>query len=206
MSDTSKGRLDITLGEAIYSLRAIRRHRPDPISDEDLATILDAARQAPNGGNQQQWHFIVLRDPEIRKRFGELYKEAWWAKRKDGGYSKPEDLPDHYKSPMRLAASIGESPVIVLVCATQPGFKESVIPATQNMLLAARALGIGGTISTLHPSVTDRVAELLNLPDGMSIVYNIPLGYPKGKFGPVTRKPLSEIVSLDTFGQKAPWA
>lgn len=197
---------DITLGDAIYSLRAIRRLKPDPVSDSDLATILDAARQAPNGGNRQRWHFLVLRDAEVKTKFGALYREAWWAKRNDGGYFKPEDLPDHYKSAMGLAESIGESPVIVLVCATEPGFAESVIPATQNMLLAARALGIGGTISTLHPSVTERVAELLKLPEGVTVVYNIPLGYPKGRFGPVSRKPLNEIVSVDTWGQKPSWA
>ena len=67
---TSSNRLSITLGDAIYSLRAIRRIRPDPIPDDDLKTILDAARQAPNGANRQPWHFIVLRDSEIRTKFG----------------------------------------------------------------------------------------------------------------------------------------
>ncbi len=206
MPADNASRLHITLGDAIYSLRAIRRLKPDPISDSDLATILDAARQAPNGANQQEWHFVVLRDAEVRKRFGELYREAWWAKRKDNGYNSPEELPAHYRSPMGLAESIGEAPVILLVCATQPGFRESVIPATQNMLLAARALGIGGTISTLHASVVERVAELVNLPPDVTIVYSIPLGYPKGRFGPVTRKPLAEIVSQDTWGKTPSWA
>ena len=80
---TTANRLDITLGEAIFSLRAIRRIKPDPIPDNDLHTILDAARQAPNGANRQPWHFIVLRDAEVRKRFGAIYRVAWWAKRND---------------------------------------------------------------------------------------------------------------------------
>ncbi len=196
----------ITLHDAIYSLRAIRRLKPDPISDDDLATILDAARQAPNGGNQQEWHFVVIRDEKLMEKFGDLYHEAWWAKRNDGGYSKPEDLPAHYKSPMGLADVMGNSPVIVLVCATNPGFRESVIPATQNMLLAARSLGIGGTISTLHASVNDRVKQLFKIPESATIVYSIPLGYPKGNFGPVKRKPLNEIVSLDSWGETPDWA
>ena len=206
MRTVNAGRLDISLGDAIYSLRAIRRLKQDSIADEDLGTILDAARQAPNGGNQQQWHFIVIRDAGIRRKFGALYREAWWAKRNDGGFFKPEDLPDHYKSAMGLAETIGSAPVIVLVCATQHGFRESVIPATQNLLLAARGLGIGGTITTLHPSISDRVNELLAIPDGAEVVYCVPLGYPRGRFGSVTRKPLNEVVSVDAWGRPPSWA
>ncbi len=193
-------KLDMTLGDAIYSLRAIRRLKPDPIPDEDLWTILDAARQAPNGGNQQGWHFVVIRDPEIRRKFGVLYRKAWWAKRNGAGYFKPEDLPDHYRSPMGLADVIGEAPAIVVVCSTASGARESVIPATQNLLLSARVLGIGGTITSLHPTVDDDMKELLKIPGSADIVYCVPLGYPKGNFGPVTRKPLNEIVSLEAWG------
>ena len=203
---TTADRLDITLGEAIFSLRAIRRIKPDPISDADLQTVLDAARQAPNGANQQQWHFLVLRDAEVRRRFGEIYRVAWWAKRNDAGFFTPDDIPDHYKMAMALADNIGEVPAIVLVCATTPGFRESVIPATQNLLLSARALGIGGTITTLHPKVSDDVRYLLGLPDGAEVVYCIPLGYPQGRFGPVTRKPLSEVTSVDRWGQAPAWS
>ncbi|MCH8229469.1 MAG: nitroreductase family protein [Chloroflexi bacterium] len=199
-------KLDISLGDAIYSLRAIRRLKEDAISDDDLSTILDAARQAPNGGNQQPWHFLVIRDAGLRQKFGVLYREAWWAKRNDGGYFKPEDLPDHYKSAMGLAESIGTASVIVLVCTTDSGARESVIPATQNLLLAARGLGIGGTITTLHSSVAERARKLLAIPDGVEIVYNVPLGYPKGRFGPVRRKPLQEVVSENAWGRTPPWA
>jgi len=202
---TSSNRLSITLGDAIYSLRAIRRIKPDPIPDDDLKTILDAARQAPNGANRQPWHFIVLRDSEIRTKFGELFKVAWWAKRNDEGFFKPEDIPDHYKLAMGLADRIGEVPAIVLVCTTAPGGRESVIPATQNLLLAARALGIGGTITSLHPNVEQGVQKLVGIPDGASVVYCIPLGYPEGRFGPVTRNPLHEIVSEDTWGMAPDW-
>ena len=203
---TTADKLDITLGDAIFSLRAIRRIKPDPISDDDLRTILDAARQAPNGANRQPWHFIVLRASAARKRFGEMYRVAWWAKRNDEGFFKPEDIPDHYKLAMALADNIGEVPAIVLVCTTAPGGRESVIPATQNLLLAARGLGIGGTITSLHAKVEDDVRDLLELPDGAGVVYCIPLGYPQGRFGPVTRKPLAEIVSVDRWGSTPEWA
>lgn len=193
----------LSLGEAIYSLRAIRRIRPDPVPEEDLRAILDAARQAPNGGNLQPWHFLVVSDPDLRDQFAELYREAWWAKRHDAGYHGPEDLPDHFRSPMRLADEIGEAPVVVLLCATARGdaAASSIIPAVQNLLLAARAFGIGGTITTLHPTVEERIHELFAIPDHAQVVYCVPLGYPKGRFGPVTRKPLGEVTSRERWGQ-----
>ena len=195
--------LDMPLGEAIYSLRAIRRLRTDPIPDDDLRVILDAARQAPNGGNLQLWHFLVVTDPDVRARFAPLYREAWWAKRADSGYHSPEDLPDNYRPAMRLADEIGGAPALVLLCATAkgPAAASSIIPAVQNLLLAARALGIGGTITTLHPTVDERVGELFAMPPEAQVVYCVPLGYPKGRFGPVSRKPLDEIVSRDRWGQ-----
>ena len=200
-------RFAITLGEAIYSLRAIRRIKPDPIPDADLLDDLDAARQAPNGGNSPPWHFLAIKDEQLRRQFGELYREAWWAKRADQGIHGPDDIAPTNRTTlaaMKFADESGRVPAIVLVCATEQGAGAmgSVIPAVQNMLLAARALGVGGTITTLHPSVDDRVKELLDIPEGIQIGYAIPLGYPKGNFGPVTRKPLSEICSIDNWDNK----
>ena len=156
----------------------------------------------PNGGNNQQWHFIVVQDAAARSKLAELYHEAWWAKRADAGIYGPEDLPpgrNSMRSAMRLANEIGDAPVMVLACATAKGAQAagSVIPAAQNMLLAARAFGIGGTIATLHPVVEERVHELFNIPDTAQVVYCMPLGYPRGVFGTVTRRPLSEVCSYD---------
>ena len=198
-------RFPISLGEAIFSLRAIRRVKPDPIPEDELRAILTAAIQAPNGGNAQPWHFLVVRDSDLRARLGELYREAWWAKRADHGIHGPEDIdPSNgtMVSAMRLADEFGEAPVVVLLCATEQGANAigSVIPSVQNLLLAARALGIGGTITTLHAVVDERAKELLGIPGEAQIVYAVPLGYPKGSFGPVTRKPLAEVASLDRWG------
>ena len=197
-------RFPISLGDAMYSLRAIRRVKPDPIPDEDLRDILDAARQAPNGGNAQPWHFLVVRDADLRDQFGPLYREAWWAKRRESGFNSIEELPDKYRSAMNLAEEIGDAPVLIFLCAMAKGTAaaSSVIPSAQNLLLAARALGIGGTITTLHPSVEERVHRLFDIPDTVQIVYCIPLGYPRGRFGPTSRKPLSEVSSYDRWGQR----
>jgi nitroreductase len=205
---TTAHRLSMPLGEAIFSLRAIRRLKPDPIPDAAIRDILEAAIRAPNGGNVQPWHFLVVKDTALRQRFSPLYHEAWWAKRHDAGIRGPEDLPRHYYPAMRLAEEIGQAPVLILVCATAKGSGPmgSVIPAVQNLLLAARALGIGGTITTLHPQVEERVHELFGIPPTAQVVYCIPLGYPRGHFGPNQRKPLPEVSSYDSWGNAPPWA
>ncbi len=197
------GRLNMALGEAMYTLRAIRRHKPDPIPDDDLRLILDAARQAPNVVNMQPWHFLVVTDAALRAEFAPLYHEAWWAKRNDSGWYTPDDLPDAYKGAMRLADDIGNSPALVFVCALAKGAAaaNSIIPSVQNLLLAARALGVGSTITTLHASVEDRVHELFAIPTTAQVVYCLPLGYPQGNFGPVTRKPLEIVSSFNQWGQ-----
>lgn len=205
MTGTASERLAMPLGEAAFSLRAIRRFRPDPIPDADLRVILEAAIHAPNGGNAQPWRFIVLKDAELRARFAPLYREAWWAKRKDQGINGPQDIAEHdrvARAAMRLAdEEIGKAPVIVLICATAPGSgaMASVIPSAQNLLLAARALGIGGTITTLHAVVEERVNALLGIPPAAQIVYCLPLGYPRGRFGPTSRKPLAEVCAYDRW-------
>ncbi len=202
---TTESRLTMTLGETMFTQRAIRRFRPEPIPDADLQDILEAAIRAPNGGNTQPWHFLVIKDPDLRSKLAELYHEAWWAKRRDQGIMGPQDIPpgkNSQRSAMRLADQIGQAPVIVLLCATAqgPGAAASIIPAAQNLLLAARAFGVGGTITTLHAQVDDRVHELLGIPDTAQIVYCLPLGYPRGTFGSVQRKPLSEVCSYDRWG------
>jgi nitroreductase len=204
---TTASRLTMPLGEAIFSLRAMRRLKPDPIPHDVLHDILEAAIRAPNGGNQQPWHYIVVEDRATRAELGELYHEAWWAKRRDAGYHGPEDLPRHYHAAMRLADTIGHVPVLILVCATAqgPSAAASVIPSVQNLLLAARALGIGGTITTLHAQVEERVHRLCNIPATAQIVYCIPLGYPEGHFGPNVRKPLPEVCSFNRWGAPSPW-
>ena len=198
---TTEEKLTMSLGEAMFSQRAIRRFKPDPIPDEDLHAALEAATKAPSGSNLQPWRFIVIRDPELKEKFGKLYNEAWWAKRRDQGIF-PKDIPPGkgtIQSARNLADEIGQAPVIVLVCATSQGAGSmaSVIPAAQNLLLAARGQGIGGVLTTLHPEVDERVQQLLNMPAEAQVVYCVPLGYPRGRFGPTQRKPLTEVVAYD---------
>lgn len=209
MQASVPGQLMMPLGEALYSLRAIRRFRPDPLPDSSLRAMLDAAIHAPNGGNAQPWRFLVVRDPGLRAQFAALYHEAWWAKRRDQGIHGPDDIPPEdriARAAMRLADEIGQAPVVVLVCATArgSGAMGSVIPAVQNLLLAGRAFGIGGTITTLHPVVEERARDLFGIPETAQIVYCLPLGYPRGRFGPTARRPLAEVCAVDRWDGAAP--
>ncbi len=197
--------LGMSLGEAMFTQRAIRRLKPDPISDEDLKTLMDAASKAPSSRNEQSGRFLVVRDRDRIRRFGELYREAWWAKRPAGW--TPEGIPegDLHLSAMRLADAMKDVPLVVLAVSASPGQASSVLPAVQNLMLAARALGIGSVLTTLHACVTDRIHELFKIPPEAQVHCCIPLGYPEGRFGTTTRRPTSETTYYEEWGNPPPW-
>lgn len=143
-------RLAMPIGEAMFTQRSIRRFKPDPIPMEDLRLIMEAAMKAPNGGNHQIARFLVLTDRAVVRDFGALYREAWWAKRRDEKrpWTRREEIPPEEKSytgAAQLADEMAQAPCIVLAFGLPPGSALSVVPAVQNMMLAARALGIGSS-------------------------------------------------------------
>jgi nitroreductase len=203
-------RLAMPVGEAMFTQRAIRRLRPDPIPVEDLRLVLEAAVKAPSGGNSQPARFLVLTEPEIIRQFGALYREAWWAKRRDEGrsWTTRADIPSEERTPRaaaKLADEMAAAPCVVLVLSTGSGQANSILPAAQNLMLAARALGIGSVPTTLHPSVMERVYALLGIPAGVDFHFCIPLGYPRGSFGPTQRRPTAETTFVDRWGEPPPW-
>jgi nitroreductase len=203
-------RLSMSVGEAMFTQRAIRRLRPDPIPEADIQLILEAAVKAPSGGNQQFARFLVVTDRDRIREFGALYHEAWWAKRRDiEGWKGPEDIPPGNKvslSAMRLANEIGDAPCIVFVLGRAPAPANSVITCAQNLMLAARALGIGSVPTTLHPQVMDRFNAMFGIPEDTVFHFCIPLGYPRGNFGPTSRRPAAEVSHWDRWGAPVPWA
>ena len=204
-------RLSMPIGEAMFSQRSIRRFRPDPIPMEDLQVILEAAVKAPSGGNRQPARFLVLNDPKIIREFGALYREAWWAKRRDEKrpWTSREQIPAEDRgspSAARLADEIKDAPCIILALTTSRNGASSVIPSVQNLMLAARALGIGSVPTTLHPQVMERVYALLGIPADVEFHLCIPMGYPRGNFGPTQRRPVAETTFLDRWDEAAPWA
>jgi nitroreductase len=203
-------RLNMPIGEAMFSQRSIRRFRPDPIPIDDLKLIMDAAVKAPSGGNRQPARFLVLTDPNLIRDFGALYREAWWAKRRDERqpWTRREDIPAQergHTAAARLADEIKDAPCIVLALTTNKNGASSVIPSVQNLMLAARALGVGSVPTTLHAQVLERVYALLNIPPEMEFHLCIPLGYPRGRFGPTQRVSASEVTYLNGWAAPAPW-
>lgn len=207
--------------DVVTTTRAIRRYRPDPIPEDDLAQIFFAATRAPSGSNSQPFHFLVLRDGprarEARALLREAFRAAWSTKRADDGYDQGSGV-DPTSRKARMAASmqhfvdhIHEAPAIVLALSLHRHgghFSEgaSVYPACQNLLLAARALGYGGVITMWHQPAASELTQLLDIPDNVSIAATIPLGRPEGNHGPVRRRPLADLVSEDTYPTPAPWA
>ena len=118
----------------------------------------------------------------------------------------PDDLAEHYRAAAGLADAMGDVPCVVLALAVHNGQAHSVVPAVQNLLLAARALGIGSVPTTLHETVMARVRTLFAIPDDVAFHFCIPLGYPRGAFGPTNRKPTAETTFLDRWDAPVPWA
>jgi len=200
--------------DVVTTQRAMRRLKPDPIPEPVLRQIMDAAICAPSGGNRQGWRFIVVRDSAKRARLGELYREGWGELVKvpfyAGAAKEPAGSPTRrmVESAAHLAEHMGEAPVIIVACiALDAGVKASVItgasiyPAVQNIMLAARALGIGSCLTTLHRYREAQVKELLGIPPDVETVALIPLGYPLGKFGRPPRRPLAEVAFADAWGR-----
>jgi nitroreductase len=194
--------------------RATRRLTPEPIPEATLRQIMDAAICAPSGGNRQGWSFLIVRDPAKRARLGELYREAWDELMKVPYYrdaaAAPPDSPagKMLASARHLSEHLGEAPVLIVACiGLDPGVKAtlttgaSIYPAAQNLMLAARALGIGSCITTIHRFRDAQVKDLLGIPADVETAALIPLGYPRGKFGRPPRRPLREVAFADRWGQ-----
>jgi nitroreductase len=204
--------LAMPIGETMFTQRAIPRLDASlPISDEALKIVLDAATKAPNGGNAQPLRFLIVRGRQKIAQFGKLYHEAWWAKRKDQfGWTVDQKVP--HDSPYRMAAilasELGTAPVVILAFTKEgaAGAASSVFPGVQNLLLAARALGIGSVLTRLHPSVMSRVREMFAVPDDAEFHCCIPLGYPRGNFGPTSRFETAATTYWNRWGTSPPWA
>ncbi|HEX8805041.1 MAG TPA: nitroreductase family protein, partial [Acidimicrobiales bacterium] len=207
--------------DVVTTTRAIRRYRPDPIPDDDLGRMFFAASRAPSGSNRQPYRFVVLRDgpraARAREVLGRAFRSAWGEKRAGDGYDSGSGA-DRSSSKARMAATmqhfvdhVHEAPAIVLACVRHwhrghVTEGASVYPACQNLLLAARALGYGGVITMWHAPAEAELAEILGLPDGVSIAATIPLGRPVGRHGPVRRLPLAELVREDGWDGAPDWA
>ena len=200
--------------EAIHTLLQITRYKPDPVPQEAIEKVIEAATKAPSGGNNQEWEFIVITDRELIAGVARIYREIWL---EEHGEEPQPGEPPVYKRARHLAKHMHEVPVLILVCAdhergywghttTKPIvrglYAHSIWPAAQNLFIAARALGLGTRITTNHMPREQEVKDLLGIPDYVETVVLIPLGYPEGKFLPPKRRPAAEVTSYNRYGNR----
>jgi nitroreductase len=206
---------EIGLFEAIYSTRALRRFKPDPIPDELLFQVFDAAVRAPSGGNAQDWRFVVIADAAAKQQIQGWFWDAWAAyqPRYAADPSLMDALPRSQrlslKSTDHLVRTLAQVPVIVAACGLRgkhstPG--GSIFPAIQNLLLSARAMGLGGSITNFGRAREADLMKLLSIPDEYQVYCLIPLGYPLDRPGPVRRRPVKRVVYMDGWQKAWPFA
>ncbi len=232
------------LFDIMWSCRAMRRLKPDPVPEETLKQLVDAAIHGPSGSNAQNWSFIIVRDPALKKKIGDHWKKTWdfYHATIAAAPARPgEDL----KARERMAAAgtymvdhMHECPAIIFVgvrkddvmarVTSSPSFAGNVIkffgfagllkiianmsstqtqaeastayPAVQNLLLAARSLGLGAVLTTPHLFIPGVFEKLLGIPKEFTLYAVIPVGYPKGNFGPVNRPDPGEVIHWDRYG------
>jgi nitroreductase len=198
--------------EIMHTMRAMRRLKPDPVPDELIRKILLAGQAAANGGNTQRWRFLVLKNHPGKKvvqgYYKKLFDEVVGPRYRN---SAPPPGSDQQKQLRQMAANqyltdhYHEAPVWIVACleGDNPGYSSgaSIYPAVENMLLAARALGLGSTLTTRHIGYAKECDEAMGIPPNYHSYAILPIGYPMGRFGPVGRGPLSEIVYLDGWGK-----
>ena len=201
------------LFEVMSTCRAMRRLRPDPLPDELVRRLIEAANYAPSGRNMQRGRWIVVRDGEQKRRVAELNRRASFdhaiAERDSG-----RELPHHDRERRRRmwdavlwqAEHLHLAPIIVVACCIMdsaeqdPGrYAGSIWPGIQNLLLAARALGLGAVPTTYALAFRDELEAVLALPVQVHVQAMIPVGYPFGRFGPLTRRPIDEVMMFDRW-------
>ncbi len=208
-------RFQMPLAEAMTTQRAIRRIKPDPIDDELLLEVIELATKAPTAQDGQAWEFIIVKDVAVKAALARLSRFMWRlyapvARRKGNKNAAHARM---YKAAQWGLDHFEEIPVYVVACyrgllLTYPpvlgsSAYGSIFPAVQNLLLAARAAGLGANLTTLPLWSSWLARRALGLPRGLTPCAVIPLGWPIGRYGPTTRRPIEEVVSLDRYGNRA---
>jgi nitroreductase len=202
----------------LYTCRSMRRLKPDPVPDELIYTVLDAGIRAPSGGGVQAWRFVVVTDPERKRQIAKIYQRGWRIAEKryvEAGVSLTEDK--NMCAAAYLAEHLAEVPVLLFPCLrarrihterlAAPNAANflrivggSIYPAVQNILLACRALGLGATLTSITTQYEEEIKAILGLPESITTYAMIPIGYPMGRFGPVTRVPVEQVTWRNCYG------
>lgn len=207
----------ITILEALHSTPARRYLKPDPIPDEVIRALLDAAIRGPSGGNTQAWRWLVVTDPELKRPIAEWYREGWernYGSRREailGGEERQGLGRRNFLSAEHLANHLEEAPIWVMPVlmgaakSQNPRAGASIYGAVQQLMLAARAYGIGATLTSLYQGHEDDVKQLLGIPEDALTMALIPLGYPdRGRWAEPKRRPVEEVTYLNRWEQHWP--
>lgn len=203
--------------EALYTTRAMRRVKPDPIPDAVVQQMLDAAIRAPSPGNTQQWRFVAVTDRETVAKLGDLYRSSWdqlqntiYAGVRERAVTRGDETTQRVLSSGDwLAANFDQVPLVVLPYVRNDADGSGIYPAVWNLMLAARAHGVGTTLTTvLHHFAHSEVSELLGVPTekGWKNAAAITCGYPLGKWGVAARPPVEQVVFADEWGRAPDWS
>jgi nitroreductase len=190
--------------DVVLRQRACRKFAPDPVPDEDVARILDAAVHAPSAENAQPWVFVLVRDTDRRRRIADLTQRLW-----DGGageHSRPRLAADLFAEvDGAIRAGFGGAPVLVVVAGdgrdttTRRTLGASIFPAVQNLLLAATALGYGSALMTLATVASAELRSMVELPEGVEPMAVVPIGRPAGPLGAPRRVPSPDKTYVDRY-------
>ena len=218
-TDEALAGLNMPLIEAMMTQRAVRRVRPDPVDDAVVRKCIELALRAPTGSNGQNWEFVVVKDQRVKDQLAKRYRQAWApygaiGKRVAG---KDESMQKIVRAVQWQVDHFSEIPVLVVPClraggrlpyapnpfVSESSFFGSIYPSVQNLLLAARAMGLGASLITLPLWSVTSARKILGLPLTVTPVCVVPLGWPRGRYGPTTRKPVDEVIHLDSYGNRA---
>ncbi|MGO9340917.1 MAG: nitroreductase family protein [Acidimicrobiales bacterium] len=193
--------------DVVLRQRAHRGFNDEPVGDDVIGRLLEAATHAPSAENRQPWVFVVVRRDDLREALGEIYRHAWESGAREHSARRLDE---------RLLAEVDEgarggvasAPVLVVVCGDKEKSHEkalaaSIFPAVQNLLLAACALGLGSALTTLPVIDASGVSRLLQLPDHIVPMAVVPIGWPSRTLGPPRRDPIGQKAHRELFGN--PW-
>lgn len=209
--------LNMPLEEAIRTQRAIRRLKSDPVDDALVLHLIELALKAPTGSNAQNWEFIVVKDAAVKARLGRLNRQAWSVY---GLLGRRRATRAGDQAMLRIIDAVdwqanhfAEIPVLIVAClkgfippwppTLAASLYGSIFPSVQNLLLAARAAGLGAALITLPLWSRFLARRALGLPWTIAPCAVVPLGWPLGRYGPTRRRPVEEVVSLDRYGNRA---
>lgn len=201
--------------EALYTTRAMRRVKPDPIPADVQARILDAAIRAPSGGNSQGWRFLLIDDPDVKGRLAPLYQDAiaklWqtaYRDRLEHARATPDD-PDSasllrvQSSAQHLADHFESVPLFLVAFTRGDPTGGSIFPAVWSAQLAARAEGVGSALtSVLGIFHGDEAMHILGVPPGKgwTMACCVSFGYPTGRWGVAPRRPVQDVAYRNSWG------